>query len=385
MPRPKRNYQVPPEDWVSSLEEYDDRLFRVRMLWRRGGGDYRPMTSESMPKEALDSPDQWEGVELEGAHFDWQGPGDAPPADRHREIYVIAEETWRVAARWTRMQGRWCDFQLCGLDEDGQTLFEVGKRYHLDPPGNSGRVSTDPPVEPRLPVSDVQNVRVGEGTRWLYDRVSEERDKAADERDKMFGQAHAAHQALLDGMKVFPELMGDTSRVLKQVMDEHRVERDVARSQFTAQAQAQAAAIREMEKTKRRENAGKVVVEGIRAASTFMGPVFQAGLKYLTDRKAQTVPEFEVIQQGIVYLVQGMDTPMVKRIFDGDMQMAGAFIGVMDEAGQANTELAAIKILRPMLPVIRSEQLRDEISDEQNVARLFILGRVSIYKIPYYG
>ncbi len=66
--------QTPPE-WADTLRKHDHELTRVRLLWRRGGGWYRPIVPVNLALEDLEvlEFEDWEELELDESHFEWGG------------------------------------------------------------------------------------------------------------------------------------------------------------------------------------------------------------------------------------------------------------------------------------------------------------------------
>src|SRR5690606_37440883 len=92
----------------------------------------------------------WDRAELPETNFDWTVDGD----DAHEEITEIVDELWRHAVDWTRDLGYWCDFQLIGYGDDGDVLFEVGRRCQLRTPSRSSAQAPPPPQAAQQPGFD---------------------------------------------------------------------------------------------------------------------------------------------------------------------------------------------------------------------------------------
>src|SRR5690606_12137186 len=107
--------QTPPE-WADILREHDHKLTRVRMLWRRGGGRYRPLVPVNLALEDLEALEfeDWEELELDETHFEWSTPIEETRDEREHRLADAARELWAVAMTWTRAKGPVCDFQLRG-------------------------------------------------------------------------------------------------------------------------------------------------------------------------------------------------------------------------------------------------------------------------------
>ncbi|PRP96096.1 hypothetical protein [Enhygromyxa salina] len=129
----KRQSTQTPSEWVDIFAEHDDALVRVRILWRRGGGRYRPIVPVNLTLEDLEVLDfeEWEDLELPETNFDWSVPVDEHPDARERRLADNARELWAVAVLWSRAKGPVCDFQLRGYGSDDEILFEDGKRCNL--------------------------------------------------------------------------------------------------------------------------------------------------------------------------------------------------------------------------------------------------------------
>ena len=74
----KRQPTQPPPEWAELFAEHDDALTRVRMLWRRGGGRYRPLVPVNLALEDLEALDfeEWEEMEMDEGEAMAEGGGE---------------------------------------------------------------------------------------------------------------------------------------------------------------------------------------------------------------------------------------------------------------------------------------------------------------------
>ena len=98
------------------------------MLWRRGGGRYRPLVPVNLALEELELLDfeEWEDLELPETHFDWDVPVPEDAGAQAKRIANVANELWAVAGVRTRAKGPVCDFQLRGYGSDDHIHRRVG-------------------------------------------------------------------------------------------------------------------------------------------------------------------------------------------------------------------------------------------------------------------
>ena len=236
--------QTPPE-WIDLFAEHDDDLTRVRMLWRRGGGRYRPLVPVNLALEDLETLDfeDWEDLELPETHFEWAVPLDEGPDDRQRRHAEAARELWAVAVLWTRAKGPVCDFQLRGYVGDEAIAFEDGKRCNLS--GEQSRY--DDNERERRPVDDAVRAMISdERAAWLQmDRVKDGLiNRLTDDREKLFTHLDRTTAAA-------PELIGHARDVLERAIDFQQKHFEEYMSRAGGRRELEARAFAEYQKSKR--------------------------------------------------------------------------------------------------------------------------------------
>lgn len=386
--RRNRNFKLPPSRWVDLIETHDQNLARVRMLWKRGGGEYRPMVpSEALADQAEESGD-WDSLELDETHFEWIAEGDDAPTERRERIAETVAELWEVAIRWSRALGSWCDFQLLGFDSDNRTLFCDGKRCDL-----RGSEENSSPAETDRDGGIEDWTRRRDFERRMDTRMNDVLDRMIGERDKSF---ETAQQSLVSAQKAFasvqesidaaPRLLAKASEVLKEAIDYQSEQNRQVRDQSSGKLEMRARAFAEMERSRRIGMVAEVLKYSVDAGLANLLPLANRWLEVWGNRNVTVFPEFKSAQQAMAYLVLDMTPFQLKQLFgEHKTQAPGAMIGLLDQASRIANERDALAHIVDLVNILRSEEFRGVATPEQQLAARFIIGRMAMYRMAEYG
>ena len=371
--------QTPPE-WIDLFAEHDDDLHRVRMLWRRGGGRYRPLVPVNLALEDLERLDfdEWEELEMDETHFEWSVPLDESPDTCERRHADMARDLWAVAVLWTRAKGPVCDFQLRGYGSDEEILFEDGKRCNLS--GEQSRYD-DSSERERAPIDEaLRGLISDERAAWLQmDRVKDGLvSRLVDDREKLFG--HLDHTTA-----AAPELIGHARDVLERAIDFQQRHFEDYMSRASGRRELEANAFAEYQKSVRTKQAFAFLKDA-GAALAAAAPMIKQMVEGMTGRSAQTVPDFQNAQQAMAYLHLTMQPEQLEPCFSGTDQerrdKALKMIAWFDHNSRMKNEremlTQAEKLLREVLARPKFQEAADP---EQVIAAKFVLGRAAIFRI----
>lgn len=353
------------------------------MLWRRGGGAYRPLVALNAPIARLESDADWDDYELEDTHFKWSAEDGQDPRRRRELIEAMVSDLWDSAAHWTRSRGEWCDFQLLGFGAEGTILFEDGKRCSIADEGEEDLGPTQTP--PSAEESTEPRASRREIDRRTDRRIDDLLNRLAEERDKSATNARQSLDAAKEAIEATPRLFSQAREVLRETIDYQREQFEHMRDQRTGRFEAQAKVLAEMEQTKRTHDIVELVRHGWESALGNLVPFADRLFEYLGDRKFAVFPEFKCAQQAIVYLVLTI-TPHQLTLLWGDKDGAArAMMVVLDTASKLAAERDALEHMTAIIRVLRSERFRDIATPEQQLAARYIIGRLALYKINEYG
>lgn len=385
--RRNRNFKVPPTRWVDLIEMHDHNLARLRMMWRRGGGEYRPMVpTESLADQAEETGD-WDSLELDETHFEWMAEDDDAPSQRRETIVETVGELWEVATQWTRAIGDWCDFQLLGFDSDNRTLFCDGKRCDLrgaEAHSDSDDPDRDDGVDAWARRREFERRMDGRINEFL-DRMSSERNKSFETARDSLSTAQKAFASVQESIDAAPHLLSKASEVLKEAIDYQSEQNRQIRDQSSGRLEMRAKAFAEMERSRRAGMAfefGKFAVEALIGS---LVPVANRVVEVLGNRNVTVFPEFKAAQQAMAYLVLDMTQFQLTQLFQGRPNAPGSFVALLDAAAQMTNERAAIDHIADVIPILRAEEFRRVATPEQQLAARFIIGRAAMLRMVDYG
>ena len=362
MPRRKRSLIAPPAEWVESLIEHHHDLARVQMLWRRGAVPYRQV----IPFDANpETPRDWDELELDDTHFEWDLGDVKFPAERREKIEDIVQGLWDIAIDMARARGGWCDFQLAGYDRDEEQLFESGRRCKLP-----GADAPDEPAGNKSGSSAPQRDQI----RWLKYTM----EQAQADRDHAFERSR---QTLTENH----DLWTQASDAVKAAIDYQREQIEHFRDERTGRIELKARAFAEMERTQRLANAFEVLKYTWDSAMTHFPPLANRLFDILGNVNMTVFPEFKSAQQAIAYLLLTLNNTQLKLLWDGDMKAAGAMAALLDDAAQMENERDALVRVAPLVRLFRSELFRDVARPEQQLAAGYIINKLALYRLNDYG
>jgi hypothetical protein len=389
--RRNRNFKLPPTRWVDLIEIHDHKLARVRMMWRRGGGEYRPMVpTEALADQAEETGD-WDSLELEETHFEWITEGDDAPTQRRERITETVGELWEIAIQWTRAFGDWCDFQLLGFDSANRTVFCDGKRCDLRTvDGITG--SDEPDREPDRDDGADGWARRREFERRMDGRINDFLDRMSTERNKSFetareslSTAQRAFGAVQESIDAAPRLLTKASEVLREAIDYQSEQNRQIRDQSSGRLEMRAKAFAEMERSRRRGMAlefGKFAVE---AGMAHLVPLANRIVEVLGDRNVTVFPEFKRAQQAMAYLFLDITQFQLSQLFGTKSNAPGEFMALLDQGSRMPIERNAIEHIVELIPILRAEEFRRVATAEQQLAARYIIGRAAMLRMADYG
>jgi hypothetical protein len=385
--RRNRNFRVPPTRWVDLIEIHDQSLARLRMMWKRGGGEYRPMVpTEALADQAEETGD-WDSLELEDTHFEWVSEGDDLPTQRRERITETVGELWEVAIKWSRALGAWCDFQLLGFDASNRTLFCDGKRCDLrgsEEATSPGGADRDEGVEDWSRRRDFER-RMDTRLNSFLDRMSSERDKSFETARDSLATAQQAFASVQESIDAAPHLLAKASEVLKEAIDYQSEQNRQIRDQSSGKVELRAKAFAEMEKSRRTGMIAEVVKYAVDAGIANLLPFAHRMVEVWGNRNVTVFPEFKTAQQAMAYLVLDLTPFQLRQLFGEKSRAGGALIGLLDQGSKLPNERDALLHIVDAVRTLRSEEFRGIATPEQQLAARYIIGRLALYRMADYG
>lgn len=379
----KREPTQTPVEWPDLFREHDTRLLRVRLLWRRGGGRYRPLVPLTVALEDLDNAsfEEWEDLEINETHFDWEQSTDGESfAERERRFTDIARDMWAAAVGWTRAKGPVCDFQLRGYGLHDEILFEDGKRCNLS--GERSRYEDDPGERPGGAVDETLR-RFLQEERAAWRSIEQVKDglinKLADERSRLFDGMERASAAA-------PSVISNVHHLLDRAIDFHQRSVDEYISRAGGERALEAQAFVELQKTRRAESAFAFLRDGLGAVAAAVVPV----ITILREQGAAftSVPDFKCAQHALAFLAltltprQYAEPYFVDNSYEEAMRIGESVIADFDSMSRERDEGLMLRqnaeILRQLLT---GSTFRQVSTPEQKIAANFILGRLALYRM----
>jgi hypothetical protein len=376
--RKRQPNQTPPE-WAELFSTHDSSLTRVRMLWRRGGGRYRPLVPVNLALEDLEALDfeEWEDLELPETHYEWAVPTSEAPDERERRLAETARELWAVAVHWTRAKGPVCDFQLRGYGGDENILFEDGKRCNL-----SGEQSRYDDSERERPPADeaMRAMIIDERAAWLQlDRVKDGLvGRLTEDREKLFGHLDRTTRAA-------PELIGHARDVLERAIEFQQRHFEEYMSRAGGKRELEARAFAEYQKTKRMD-AALAAVKDMGASAIVALPALGKLIERVTGRPAQSLPNFKCAQQAMAYLYLSLEperlAPCVMGEGEEKLAMATKMIALIDHYSRTADERTMLAKAEPLIRNVLSRQsFRAVASEEEIIAVQYVMGRAALFRV----
>lgn len=373
--------QTPPE-WADMFRNHDHELTRVRMLWRRGNGRYRPIVPVNLALEEIEELEfeEWEELELDETHFDWFVPVGESPDDRERRVAEAARELWAVAMAWTRAKGPVVDYQLRGYGRDDEILFEDGKRCNLS--GEHSRY--DDSGHERPTVDDTMRAMISDerGSWHQMDKVKDSHiSRLTSEREQLFGHLDKTVGAA-------PRLIEDARGILERAIDfqQRHFEDYVARA--GGQRELEARAFAELQKTKRLQSFVDALKDGGRAILAAL-PTAVELFEQFTNRDAPTLPKFRYAQQALAYLHLSLDADRLAVCFSGEtdevrLRKAQTALDLMQVASMIDEEVQALVQAGPLIEYLfRTDVFQQVATAEERIAGRYILARAAMFRLAY--
>lgn len=381
----------PPSAWVDVLEDFDAELVRVRLLWRRGGGRYRPMVRPDVDPETLEKApmSDWDANELPGAHPQWpiHDPGESEDEARTR-VRRMAGHFWRLAVEWTRAHGPICDLQLRGYARDGAVLFEEGKRCNL---AAGSRRATSASVGP-LPVE-----REHERERIESER---EREFQARRETRLLADVHQIHRTygdLLGSLKrerdeamnvtqetvrLVPDLFADAARVIRESLDLHREHVRESSQNANGGRETMFRAYAEQQETARHERTVDFLLKAVQAGVGALGPLASQIVETFRGRPGASLIEFRNAQQALAFLHMTLTPLQLEHLFPNS---SGKFMDALGSAAQHEDEVEALRALGGMEVIFRSPRWSQAAQPDQQIAARFVIGRIAMLNLYQSG
>jgi hypothetical protein len=373
--RKREPTQTPPE-WFDLFRQHDDELVRIRLLWRRGGGRYRPIVPINLALEDLENAafEDWEEFELRESHYDWATVQGESFVARDKRIEDAARELWAVAVAWTRAKGPVCDFQLRGYGSQGEILFEDGKRCNLS--GERTRYDDDPTERSGVD-ENVRRLMSDERSSWRHlDQVKDGLiSKLADERGRLFENVERASSAA-------PAIISNVHHLLDRAIAFHQRSVDDYVSRAGGERELEARAFAELQKSRRMDAVVGFFKDAAQSGANAILPFFQimreqGGVNF-------SMPDFKVAQQAIAYLALTVDEDQLLACMSDrdDRKTLDHTLTVLDRLSRHPNELQALVEFEPFLRSLFSRApFRAVATPEQKIAVNFIIGRVALYRV----
>ena len=378
----KRQPTQPPPEWAELFSAHDDDLTRVRMLWRRGGGRYRPLVPVNLALEDLEALDfeEWEEMEMDETNFDWAVPMGEEPEESQRRCAELARELWGIAVLWTRAKGPVCDFQMRGYGGGEEILFEDGKRCNLS--GEQSRYD-DATERERPTVSDaVRQMINDERAAWMQmDRVKDGLiNRLTDDREKLFKQLDRTTSAA-------PQLIENARDVLERAISFQQSHFADYMSRATGQRQLEAEAFKEYQRTKRAQEAF-ALVRDMGAAAFGALPTIRAAVMDITGNVGQALPKFQNAQQAMAWLHMTVQLEQLVQCFTGTeterVKTATEVLAMFDACSRAQDERVMLKQCEHIIKdLLATPVFAGVATQEQLLVAQYIIGRAAIQRVVW--
>jgi hypothetical protein len=376
--RKREPTQTPPE-WFDLFREHDDQLVRVRLLWRRGGGRYRPIVPINLALEDLDNAsfEEWEDFELRESHFDWATVDGENMVERDRRIEEVARELWAVAVAWTRAKGPVCDFQLRGYGSQGEILVEDGKRCNLS--GERTRYEDDPAERSGVDET-VRRLMGDERSAWRHlDQVKDSLiGRLTEERGRLFDNVERASSAA-------PAVISNVHHLLDRAIEFHQRSVDDYVSRAGGERELEARAFAELQKTRRSEAALGFLKDAATSLAGYALPFIQILREQGT--RFHSVPEFKCAQQALGYLAITLKAEQIMACMSGGSEAqhrdsAEQTLATLDLLSRYPSEFEAVTKIEPLLTsLFTSGPFRSVATPEQLITVNYIIGRAALFRM----
>lgn len=386
MPQKKHPVVAPPPEWVSLLDEHEDELVRVRLLWRTGSSKYRPVVPITADFESLESASDnaWEALELNDTHFNWLRTEGESPSERQGRLEGAASRLWNFSRRFARALDQRCDFQLRGYGNDDEVLFESGARFnpntnpvrsegdgedrsaspHTPPPGpTAGAV---PPAWSRTSLEEEER-RIHGLKDELIKRLTEERNRTDEDFRNLSQQSPTL---ITHAGEILKEAIGYQARVVEELVSQRTGDVEVRVRAFAEEQETRREALR---LEWRRYAMDTVLGNLVPLAST----VFDAW----ANRPTNNIAQFEFAQQAIAYLGMTLNESQLSTLFNGSHAAIQNFGEILQYSASQAEEREAIHALKGLEVLFRSQRFRDVADPEQQLAARFILARAALYRV----
>lgn len=385
-----------PSAWVDALEEHDAELARVRLMWRRGGGRYRPMVRPDVdPNDLEEAPmSDWDANELPDAHPEWSGPNPLESVEQARaRVRKMGAHFWRLALDWTRANGPICDVQLRGYTSDGGVLFEEGKRCNL---AAGSRRSTS--ASEGLPVVERERVEHRrEPTEHERERLEHERDFQARREARLMADVHQIHHTygdLLGSLKrerdeamgltqetirLVPDLFAEASKVIRDSLDHHRAQVRETVANATGKREYEFHAYSEQQETARHDRTIGFLIEAVQVGVGMLGPLASQIIETMRGRAGATgFMEFQNAQQALAYLHMTLTQLQLGHLFPNSVS---DFMDILAECARCEDESEALRGLKGMEVIFKSPRWAQAAQPDQQIAARYVIGRISLLNI----
>jgi hypothetical protein len=389
---------VPPIAWVDMLDEHDAELSRVRLLWRRGKGRYRPILRGDIDPATLENASMadWDGHELPEANLTWFVEQGEAAADRRRRVKKLARHFWTVATTWAHHHGPIIDAQLRGYNEEGGIVFEVGKRCNVSDEGKPRRGPADDTED-----DDEDEPRVANSNEYLGD-FSPDRERArilerelGRQHRTLLGeieQLHRSYGELLqravtntqETTRITPALLNSAGDILKDAIAYQREQVTNIIDQASGRHDLEVEEMRERYRTERHTTKFVFARDALLALVGAGFPMAVELSKIWTSRMEHAVPEFKTAQQAMAYLGLTLNEVQLRTLFSTD-ESIGSFVERLGVAAQMQDEREAIAHLVGLEKLFRHKKWLDVATPEQQIASRFILGRAAVYRMASFG
>lgn len=378
--------QTTPSVWVDLLDEHDHELRRVRLMWRRGGGRYRPLVRPGIDPADLEHAPlaDWETHELPAACPHWVVEPNETPDERRRRLKLLADHFWRLGVQWTRDHGPICDLQLRGYTDGDAILFEAGKRCNL---------ASEQPAEPPTPFAT--------SSEGLSPRERErEREFTAAREARLLadvGQIHRTYGDLLGSLKqerddairtlqestrTIPSLFGAATDAIKDSIgfQKEHVRDLIANASGTREFEVRAFA--ERQQSYRHERTLGFLRDAVTASAGSVGSLIAQVIQTVNSKTSHGILEYQVAQQAIAFLHLTLMPGQLAQLFP-HREASAEFMGLLLAAAAKDDESEALHALKGMEGMFRSPGWAQVAMPDQQIAARFIVGRAAMLRVRY--
>ncbi|WP_157595456.1 hypothetical protein [Plesiocystis pacifica] len=99
------------------------------------------------------------------------------------------------------------------------------------------------------------------------------------------------------------------------------------------------------------------------------------------NRPTSNIAQFEYAQQAIAYLGMTLNESQLSTLFNGSHAAWQNFVEILEYSASQTEEREAIRALKGLEVLLRSQRFRDVADPEQQLAARFVLARAALYRV----